>query len=192
MKIYLLSEIASDHDGEHFPSEAFASREKAEAARLRLEKKRQNDDLDRHQVPMTEYYRVVELDVSEDEVTYESVQARIGSLEQQASDLAAAQFESGARALFDEFPDLQSFGWEQYTPAWNDGDPCHFRVYCEEPYIDGQPSWNMDATDLDRKVERVCQLISSIRNDDLEKLFGDGFLVTVSRPFEVSKEYHRA
>jgi RecG-like helicase len=41
------------------------------------------------------------------------------------------------KQLFADYPDLQSFGWSQYTPYWNDGSPCEFMVYNDEPMING-------------------------------------------------------
>ena len=32
------------------------------------------------------------------------------------------------KSVFDEDPDLASVGWDQYTPYFNDGDPCVFSV----------------------------------------------------------------
>jgi len=32
----------------------------------------------------------------------------------------------GAKALFEEHPVVGSFGWVQYTPSFNDGEPCEF------------------------------------------------------------------
>jgi hypothetical protein len=30
--------------------------------------------------------------------------------------------------IFEDYPDLESFGWRQYTPYFNDGDICEFSV----------------------------------------------------------------
>src|SRR4051794_19743146 len=37
-------------------------------------------------------------------------------------------FKEGSQDIFDMFPELQSFSWTQYTPYFNDGDECIFRV----------------------------------------------------------------
>lgn len=36
-------------------------------------------------------------------------------------------------ALFLKYPKLESFSWTQYTPYFNDGEPCEFGIN-EEPY----------------------------------------------------------
>ena len=35
---------------------------------------------------------------------------------------------NSAKILFKKYPDLEAIGWYQYTPGFNDGDPCYFRV----------------------------------------------------------------
>ncbi len=37
-------------------------------------------------------------------------------------------FRAACQELFEEFPDLESFSWAQYSPYFNDGNPCVFRV----------------------------------------------------------------
>lgn len=36
---------------------------------------------------------------------------------------------AGAKALFAECPNLQAVRWTQYTPHFNDGEPCEFDVH---------------------------------------------------------------
>lgn len=37
--------------------------------------------------------------------------------------------QSYAKLYFERHPVAQSFGWVQYTPSFNDGDPCEFGIY---------------------------------------------------------------
>lgn len=39
--------------------------------------------------------------------------------------------------IFTKHSWLTSFGWEQYTPHFNDGDSCEFSIYADEPNING-------------------------------------------------------
>lgn len=41
------------------------------------------------------------------------------------------------KPIFDEFPDLESVGWYQYTPYFNDGDTCIFKAMVDSPFING-------------------------------------------------------
>ena len=45
-------------------------------------------------------------------------------------------FKKGLQEVFDEFPDIEFISWTQYTPYFNDGDECTFRV--GEAYINGE------------------------------------------------------
>ncbi len=36
--------------------------------------------------------------------------------------------------IFNKYPELVGFSWEQYTPSFNDGDPCVFYL-CDPEYI---------------------------------------------------------
>lgn len=40
----------------------------------------------------------------------------------------AALVEEMAKDIFDTFPCVRAIRWAQYTPYFNDGDPCYFRV----------------------------------------------------------------
>lgn len=39
-----------------------------------------------------------------------------------------AEFEPIFKAFFEAFPEISMIAWTQYTPYFNDGDPCVFRV----------------------------------------------------------------
>lgn len=43
-------------------------------------------------------------------------------------------FSSACNDLFAQFEGLKSFGWLQYTPYFNDGDPCEFGVCCDRDW----------------------------------------------------------
>lgn len=58
----------------------------------------------------------------------------------------------GFKQLFVDYKDLQSFGWMQYTPYWNDGDTCEFTVYNDEPTINGE---DVSAWSLERHLHNV-------------------------------------
>lgn len=63
-------------------------------------------------------------------------------------------FSQAVREVFRKFPDLKKFGWNQYTPSWNDGDPCRFGLYTESLLINGE-----DAEGL-YELEQTMELLS--------------------------------
>lgn len=46
-------------------------------------------------------------------------------------------FDDYCKYLFDKFPRLKSFGWNQYTPYFNDGSPCVFSANTDYIKING-------------------------------------------------------
>jgi hypothetical protein len=71
-------------------------------------------------------------------------------------------FKDSIRAIFKEFPKLNSFSWNEYAPHWNDGDECVFSVYFETLSINDEENpeslW---------ELERLNKLLS---NKEKEKL----------------------
>lgn len=105
------------------------------------------------------------------------------------------------KEVFDKFPLLESFGWPQYTPYFNDGDSCYFNVHCDletiyindnscdnwETRVVGKSQYGYDETELlDSEkwkleaAEEISDLIYLISNEVLEDWFNEG-LVTVNR-----------
>lgn len=54
--------------------------------------------------------------------------AQIENLQKEIMEKSKSAFKDVAKALFDAFPSLESFSWVQYTPYFNDGEPCEFGV----------------------------------------------------------------
>lgn len=49
--------------------------------------------------------------------------------QEEASRVAKDAFHEGAKDVFEKYGDIVGgFGWSQYTPYFNDGDPCEFDV----------------------------------------------------------------
>jgi hypothetical protein len=118
--------------------------------------------------------------------------------------IAQDAFSKGAKLIFDNHPNLESFAWNQYTPYFNDGDTCYFRVSSdfESMKINGEDvyDWEYDsrrdggvgyhhpdfpdgtlASDLEN-------LIGSFEEDTLLKIFGDHVEVTIARGGKTSVE----
>jgi len=73
----------------------------------------------------------------------------------------------GLNVIFEEYPNIDSISWNQYTPYFNDGDPCEFSVN----------TWDIKF-ESDTKVpteikSKVKKFIDNIGDDALECL-GEG------------------
>lgn len=49
-----------------------------------------------------------------------------------------------SKQIFQKYPKLQSFGWTQYTPYFNDGDACVFNANVDYLFINGKPAEESD------------------------------------------------
>jgi hypothetical protein len=66
-------------------------------------------------------------------------QSQISNLKNDVIDLSSGIFEDFYRYIFEKYPTLESFGWTQYTPYFNDGDVAIFSVNTDWIYINGIP-----------------------------------------------------
>lgn len=91
--------------------------------------------------------------------------------------------------IFQQYPDLEAFRWTQYTPYFNDGEPCVFNAHIDylDLKMDGKwledcPSYKRkDPGPVDLEAQAVGELLSAIGGDGLEAVFGDHVKITVYR-----------
>lgn len=76
--------------------------------------------------------------------------AELETLKKDHLERSKAMFTKVTSLLFDKHPALESFGWNQYTPYFNDGDECVFSANTSYPKINGD-----DADEMDYDKERV-------------------------------------
>lgn len=106
----------------------------------------------------------------------------------------AAEFQK----FFETYPLVESVRWTQYTPYFNDGDPCTFSRHSmtlamvEDPdtFID---TWEMSKTDpLRDALDKLDGGLSgNVVDEVFEMTFGDGVEVTATRNgFEVEEYSH--
>ena len=87
------------------------------------------------------------------------------------------------KELFEKHPQLESVSWRQYTPYFNDGDPCYFRVGEFEPEFDGDED--------EASNDAVYELADELPEEVLESVFGDHVKITATRDgFEVTEYEH--
>lgn len=62
----------------------------------------------------------------------------IYSLKKEAYELSNEVFEDWCKNVFTKHPKINSFGWNQYTPYFNDGDTCIFSANTEYLMINNE------------------------------------------------------
>ena len=102
-----------------------------------------------------------------------------------------------SKEIFDAHPTLAEFSWTQYTPYFNDGDPCTFSAHHESPsmVVDGEDNEDDDGWYSDKDESPRANIWRSVSNslkqfsdEDMEMLFGDHCRVTVKRGGDVEVE----
>jgi hypothetical protein len=62
----------------------------------------------------------------------------IAKLKAEAQKMASDAFDSFCKEIFEKHPKVESFGWSQYTPYFNDGDTCTFSANIDYISINGE------------------------------------------------------
>jgi hypothetical protein len=67
-----------------------------------------------------------------------------------------------AEDIFSAHPHLESFSWRQYTPYFNDGEPCEFNIYADYPDV---KFFNKEEVDIESLIHTEYALDASGRRD---------------------------
>jgi hypothetical protein len=122
---------------------------------------------------------------------YLELQRRMKDLRAQMKIEAEAMLKEEAIKIFEKYPQLESIAWQQYTPYFNDGDPCRFHANTDEMMVNGEWIWDWPETKENEWVgpahAMASELIGALSYEELEDLFGDHAEVYMTRDgFEVS------
>ena len=114
----------------------------------------------------------------------------------------SVEFSAYFREVFARHPVLEAVRWEQYTPYYNDGESCTFRVYGSEPDVrfvgssdfESTAEGEMSTAEKERAVEDLCDSFFPLANQEPEaflEMFGDHARVTATRDgFAIEKYSH--
>ena len=93
------------------------------------------------------------------------------------------------KAFFAKHPSVYALRWAQYTPYFNDGEPCVFRVmeaeFCTEEGAEFHGSWGSAYDALSDEIRTdLGTLTGHLQSDELEPvllaMFGDHVEITVT------------
>lgn len=141
-----------------------------------------------------------------DKAYFDTMKSEIKLFRERMKDEGEKFFLEQSKELFKENPNLVKFAWHQYTPYFNDGDPCVFRASLEYPSVlligdvvkdeDGNPLPEYDedlwmdeesyfSKDDKSEPAKICRnviaFLGQFDDDDVEEFFGDHCQVIVSR-----------
>lgn len=126
-----------------------------------------------------------ELLASQEELT-----AAQKAFNKKANDIGEDALKEAFKEVFDKHPSLYSISWRQYTPYFNDGDPCYFRVSeYEIEYVEDEDDEAAANDDQNKAAADVEKLFSDLDDDLLESILGDHIRVEVTAEGISVKEY---
>lgn len=115
--------------------------------------------------------------------TLEEVNSLIEDFKEKRTKLVSTlrgEFSSLFAGVFDKYPEIEAFKWNQYTPYFNDGDECTFGVHeCYEAKKVGEEEF--EDYYKDDSVKDFEAIKSKIDYDIMRELFGDHVSVIVYR-----------
>lgn len=101
-----------------------------------------------------------------------------------------AAFSDACKTLFEKHTKLESFGWCQYTPYFNDGDACEFGAHTDEPDVNGESYYRVEDEALVAAAEEIRAMLCEFNDEDLQEMFGDHAKITVTREGTEVTEYN--
>jgi hypothetical protein len=138
------------------------------------------------------------------------IEARLDEARREFAEIGARVLVEHFAELFVRHPDARGFRWSQYTPFFNDGDPCTFSSDHEYGEIllidpaadpDDEPEfvtiedagWIECDTPEHRRLNEINdefrRHFPDLRDDDMESLFGDHVRVTIYPDRVATEEY---
>ena len=142
----------------------------------------------------------------------EAITREIAEAQARMKEAAKVALKDGFRLIFEEYPFLGRVAWAQYTPYFNDGDPCEFSTHeivfdsvADRDHEDAGGFWE-DGPEFYSKAklwgdtsgndplfvecrDTVNKLLSTIPQESFRELFGDHVSVEITRDGVAVEDY---
>lgn len=148
-------------------------------------------------------------------MSLENLKNKVLALNAELKENFEKELKAEVKTLFNKYPLLEEFNFPQYTPYFNDGDPCEFRMCIDEPGFtyngyknecyDSVFHWKTgeftsdEASKAFSSKEEAKNLVNDINNfvsnlQDFEKqmqtIIGEGLVVFTRNGIEVEEYDH--
>ena len=127
---------------------------------------------------------------------YAELKQKLADLRTEMQTVAKKYFQDNAKGLFATHSILERFAWTQYTPYFNDGDPCEFSAHVDYPEVNDDEEFFYYSDSKKKPTDpftvaglAVVEFLKAFSGDDLEEMFGDHCKVTVTREGVEVEEY---
>ena len=112
---------------------------------------------------------------------------------QAAFEKGKALLSEALKAIFEEYPQIESISWTQYTPYFNDGDSCEFSVNTWDIELNEEEddTYSEEKSKIENAKEirqLVSKFLQTIGDDSLEDL-GEGKVVALRNGTLTVEEY---
>jgi hypothetical protein len=138
---------------------------------------------------------------------YDALVAGMEAAKAKVKEAGAAAVGALFKQFFAEYPSVTAIGWTQYTPHFNDGEPCEFSVHdfyattkegvdfeaVSSLYDDEDEHGFADSYSIkDKGIKAAVARLERSKDDDLfESAFGDhAMVIATPRGFHVSEYSH--
>lgn len=110
----------------------------------------------------------------------EELDGKIRLIEKEISKQAKGAIYKAFQPFFDKIEGLESVYWTQYTPSWNDGDPCYFGrndicVMINDEELDGHDDIGNE------DFGEALKILESLPEHWFEEIFGNDAKVTITK-----------
>lgn len=125
---------------------------------------------------------------------YLALQKRLRTMRKEFTEASKVIFHEQVIPLFQKFPKLVSFSWTQYTPYFNDGDPCYFRCNSDDPSVqygdmeEREECYGLEG-EVDKAANAIREFLGSFSDEQYEMMFEDHAEIVVSREGVTVEEY---
>lgn len=141
---------------------------------------------------------------------FEELNVKLEEFQKKFTKEGSELFQKIAKEMFETYPEVKSFSWTQYTPYFNDGEECVFRIH-EVDQINGFGEYDDEENESEENIftkyswreeesdARAYEIVNSLREfiysapkDILRAIYGDHCRVTLysDGTFEVDEYDH--
>lgn len=129
---------------------------------------------------------------------FESMKNKIKEFSEKMKTEGKQFFLDQSKELFENNKNLDSFGWNQYTPYYNDGESCTFSANTDYPFVNivgeenqDEDSWYKDDDNSPQAItwRNVKSFLNQFSDTDLEMMFGDHVSIRVTEKEVLVEEY---
>lgn len=132
---------------------------------------------------------------------YKALAEKFAAMKKEVNAKSASLFKDVMTETFAQYPQVETISWRQYTPGFNDGDPCVFNRHLDafSLRLNGVDKYGMDEDEEEVEGENlpestfieIASILDSFHDEVMDEMFTtDNYIITIKRDGTVEKEYY--